>query len=546
MAEASTFDLIVIGAGINGAGIARDAAMRGLRVLLLDKGDVASGTTAWSTRLIHGGLRYLEHGEVGLVRESLRERERLLALAPHLVQPLPLLIPIMAGDKRGPLVIRAGMIAYDVLSYDKTLPRHRMLGRDETVRRVPGIATAGLRGAALYYDAQVEFAERLAVENMLSALGHGCDVRTYHRVDRLITEGGAVVGVAGTDLRSGATFTERASCVVNVAGPWVDAVLRGLPGGQRRLIGGTKGSHIVVDAFPGAPQDALYAEAKSDGRPFFIVPWNGQYLIGTTDERYDGDLDWVVASDTEIAYLIAETNRVIESAHLTVADVRSSYAGVRPLPHQAEGTTGAITRRHLVIDHRTQGGPEGLLTIVGGKLTTYRALAETTVDVVASMLGRALGPCETDIQPLPGGGEITASTLDPEHFGERTRAHLAAVYGSRAREVIALAAAADLHEVIDTESGAIAAEVVFALETEGAQTLADVLLRRTMIGWGALNGVGADLRAAAVAERACGWTPERAAAEVAAYRRELGRYRPKSLQEDSREVGYPADDQRSN
>jgi len=210
MAEASTFDLIVIGAGINGAGIARDAAMRGLRVLLLDKGDVASGTTAWSTRLIHGGLRYLEHGEVGLVRESLRERERLLALAPHLVQPLPLLIPIMAGDKRGPLVIRAGMIAYDVLSYDKTLPRHRMLGRDETVRRVPGIATAGLHGAALYYDAQVEFAERLAVENMLSALGHGCDVRTYHRVDRLITEGGAVVGVAGTDLRSGATFTERA------------------------------------------------------------------------------------------------------------------------------------------------------------------------------------------------------------------------------------------------------------------------------------------------------------------------------------------------
>src|SRR4051795_4007540 len=180
--EETSFDLIVIGAGINGAGIARDAAMRGLRVLLLDKGDVASGTTSWSSRLIHGGLRYLEHGELGLVRESLRERERLFRIAPHLVQPLPMLIPIYWGQRRGPWLIRAGMVLYDALSLDKTLPRHTMLDTRDTQRRAPGLLPRGLRAAALYYDGQATFAERLALENALDARAHGAHLRTYHRV----------------------------------------------------------------------------------------------------------------------------------------------------------------------------------------------------------------------------------------------------------------------------------------------------------------------------------------------------------------------------
>ncbi len=332
--DSDRFDLILIGAGINGAGIARDATLRGLRVLVLDKGDVAGGTTSWSTRLIHGGLRYLEHREIGLVRESLRERERLLRIAPHLVRPLPLLLPIYRGDKRGRLLIRAGMVAYDVLSRGKSLPGHRMLDRAAALGRAPGLAESGLLGAALYHDAQVEYAERLALENALDARAHGAEIRTYHHVSEILREDGRVTGVAGNDVLTGEPFRYAAPVVVNVAGPWVDEVLAGSNLGQRsRLIGGSKGSHIVVDPFPGAPRDALYAEARQDGRPFFIIPWNDLYLIGTTDTRYDGDLDKVMAEEWEIDLLLAETNRVIPTAKLTRECVRYTYAGVRPLPY---------------------------------------------------------------------------------------------------------------------------------------------------------------------------------------------------------------------
>src|SRR5262245_53630613 len=199
-ATSDSFDLIVVGAGINGTGIARDAALRSLRVLLLDKGDIGSGTTSWSSRLIHGGLRYLEHGEIGLVRESLRERERLLHLAPHLVKPLPLLIPLYHGARRGSWLIRAGMVAYDLLSFDKSLDRHRMLSPDEAIERAPGLGRVGLKGAALYYDAQVEYAERLAVENALAARQAGATILTYARVTRLLRQGEVVTGVAFVDV----------------------------------------------------------------------------------------------------------------------------------------------------------------------------------------------------------------------------------------------------------------------------------------------------------------------------------------------------------
>src|SRR5215203_1512655 len=231
------FDLIVIGAGINGAGIARDAALRGLRVLILDKGDVASGTTSWSTRLIHGGLRYLEHGEIGLVRESLRERERLLRIAPHLVRPLPLLLPIYRGDQRGRWLIRAGMVAYDVLARDKSLPGHRMLDRAAALGRAPGLAEPGLLGAALYHDAQVEYAERLALENVLDARAHGAEIRTYYQVGEVLRADGCVLGVTGNDVLTGEPFRYVAPVIINLTGPWVDGVLaRSNIAPQSRLI----------------------------------------------------------------------------------------------------------------------------------------------------------------------------------------------------------------------------------------------------------------------------------------------------------------------
>ncbi|MBC8028691.1 MAG: glycerol-3-phosphate dehydrogenase/oxidase [Pyrinomonadaceae bacterium] len=566
------FDVIIIGAGINGSGIARDAAMRGLSLLLLDKGDVGSGTSSWSTRLIHGGLRYLEHGEFSLVRESLRERECLLHIAPHLVRPLRMSVPIYKGARRGLWTMRAGMLAYDFLSFDKQLPRHRMLSRSETLAQFPGLNPNGLVGAAVYYDAQVEFAERLVIENALSAVAHGATVTTYARVDKLHVDGGAVRAIEFRDELPGRSPTlgspagqpdwggtvregsngERQSAsariVINAAGPWVDELLLNSVPSSERLIGGTKGSHIIVGAFPGAPARALYVEAETDTRPFFIIPWNSHYLIGTTDIRYTGALDHIQIGDDEIDYLLRETNRVIPSAGLTRKEILYTYSGVRPLPftgggdsgnrgHRGDSDASSITRRHFIRPHPNL---DNLFSIVGGKLTTYRSLAEETVNLIFKKLGRTRerghparneggSLCTTAKVPLPG-----AETPDFEAFSkdfqqrcglsELTSDHLLRTYGTRSAELLKLVEDDPLlGEVFDAETGAIAAEVVFAFNNELAQTLADCLLRRTMVGLNSTCGLAAVEAAAKIAQTHLDWSDSRAIQETEAYRQEISR-----------------------
>jgi glycerol-3-phosphate dehydrogenase len=391
MVRAFPHDVVIIGGGINGAGIARDAAMRGLKVLLIDKGGLGAATTSASTRLIHGGLRYLEHFEFGLVRESLREREILLKIAPHLVKPLAITIPIYKQSKRGRLTIRAGMILYDLLSWGKSLPNHQILSRAETLERWPGLNPEGLVGSALYYDAQVEFPERLVVENALLAREFGAEVLTHTRVTKLAVENGRVSGVefVGEDGRK--EFAE-ARVVINAAGPWIDRVLDQAPVESPKLIGGTKGSHIVVAPFRGAPENAIYVEARSDGRPIFIIPWNKLYLIGTTDVRFEGDPDEVRCEPWEIDYLLAETNLALPGAHLTRDSILDTYSGVRPLPVTGDKDEQSITRRHFIREHPRL---PNLLSIVGGKLTTYRSLAEECVDLIFRKLGRNPPPCRT-------------------------------------------------------------------------------------------------------------------------------------------------------
>jgi len=525
----AAFDAIIIGAGVNGCGVARDASMRGLRVLLLDKGDIAAGTTAASTRLIHGGLRYLEHGEVGLVRESLRERETLLRkVAPHLVRPLPMLVPVYAGRRRGPLTIRAGMLAYDLLSASKTLPRHRMLTPAEALEHAPALEPDGLRVAALFYDTQVEYAERLAVENALDARARGATVLTYARVERLLVEGGAARGVVFTDLLGGATHEARAPFILNAAGPWVDEVLEGSGAESEKLIGGTKGSHVVVRAFEGAPRAAVYTEACEDGRPFFVVPWDGKLLIGTTDERYAGDLDRVEADGREVEYLLRETNRVLPSARLTREDVLYTYSGVRPLPRAAGRDEAAVTRRHFV----RPSSARGLFNVVGGKLTTYRALSEGAVDLIFRTLGKTPPPCQTADTPLPGAAVADLGAFRRDFAARSTlppasTVRLLKVYGARSTEVLRLAQTdAGLSQVISEETGSIGAEVVYAFRGESAETLADCLMRRTMVGLNGSVGLDAVERAARVAQKFSGWGDERAAREVEDYRSYVTRFNP--------------------
>jgi glycerol-3-phosphate dehydrogenase len=521
IASANAVDVIIIGAGINGAGIARDAALRGLKVLLLDKSDLASGTTSASTRLIHGGLRYLEHFEFGLVRESLREREILLRIAPHLVRPLPITVPIYKQSKRGPATIRAGMIAYDLLSLTKSLPRHNMLSRAKTLKRLPGLNPEALLGAAVYFDAQIEFAERLVLENILAAQALDAQVCTYTRVAKVLSEGTGVSGVKFVT-EDGTTHFSQASVIINAAGPWIDQLLKGASIESPKLIDGTKGSHVVVPAFSGAPANAVYVEARSDGRPFFIIPWNGNYLIGTTDVRFQDDPDQVRSELWEIDYLLAETNFVFPGACLIREHVLYTYSGVRPLPVTGDTHEQNITRRHFIREHPQL---KNLFSIVGGKLTTYRSLAEECVDLIFRKLGRSSPPCMTAKEVLPGAAgfpSFAASFIKEERFAPAIRERLLRVYGSRAAEVVQLNN--DLSKPLSKT--ALAAEIVFAFECESAKTLADCLLRRTMIGLNGDLGLNDADAAAEIGKRFLGWSEWRAKREVENYREEVKRFMP--------------------
>ena len=520
-----SFDVVIIGAGINGAGIARDAAIRGLRVLLVDKGDISGGTSSFSTRLIHGGLRYLEHGELSLVRESLRERKVLLRIAPHLVRPIRMLVPIYKNRRRGALTIRAGMLAYDLLSFDKSLEGHQMLSRVEVLRQCSGLNAEGLLGGAFYTDAQVEFAERLVVENALSAQQHGAVIETYTRLEAIEIENGAVSGIRLSNELNGLSRNVHTRLVVNAAGPWVDQVLTKTGRESPRLIGGTKGSHIIVAPFAGSPHTAIYVEAEADGRPFFVIPWNGNYLIGTTDKRFAGDLDDVEIDESETDYLLTETNNLFPQAFLTPNSILFSYAGVRPLPFTSNASEESITRRHFL---REQSNTGGLISIVGGKLTTYRQLAEETVDLLIQRLGRKDVGCRTAEEKLPGAMpvEIEFDQLEPE-----VRKRLIAIYGSRAVEIAHLIEAdATLGQIIDSESHAVAAEVVFAFKHELAHTLTDCFLRRMMIGWDQDRSLKTVQLAAELGRQYLGWSESRAKSEVENYRRSVKRFKiPNSL-----------------
>ncbi len=539
-----SFDVIIIGGGINGAGTARDAALRGLKTLLVDKGDFG-GAVGWSSRLIHGGLRYLEYFEFNLVRESLRERERLLRNAPHMIQPLQMTIPIYKGNKRGPQIVRLGMILYDVLSFDKTLPNHRMLRPAPFSQLFRGVECDRLSGAAQYFDAQIEYAEQICIENVLSAEAAGATVLNHTSVTRLLqpSEGGGITQVTLKDQLSGeqVELQTDGSFLLNMAGPWVDQVCeRGWQDGHpqplspRPLMGGTKGSHIIVDPFPGAPTDgALYVEAEVDGRPYFIIPWLGKYLIGTTDLRYTANLDQVKASDEEVDYLIKETNRVLPQAQLSREDIRFTYSGVRPLPapERPGQKNSSITRSHVLHNHAPaeNGGIRNLMSLVGGKLTTYRQVAEELTDVTYKWLGRPVPPCPTRDQPLPGAVNFSLQALvdiTEKYRGSvplSTLEYLFHLYGMRTWDVLALLERSpELAEPLQANLPDIKAQVVYAVETEFAKTLVDICFHRLLVAHRANYGRDSLSSIVNTLRQHCGWSEEVCDRQIQAYHQYLG------------------------
>jgi len=420
------------------------------------------------------------------------------------------------------------MIAYDLLSVGKTVPRHDILGREQMLKAEPGLASEGLVGAARYFDAQITFAERLVLENLLAAKAAGARLLTHTVVHSINIDGDRVTSIDCTDAIEGTALNIRASAVINAAGPWVDAILDTAAHDVPRLIGGTKGSHIVVGRFDGAPDEAFYVEARADGRPFFVIPWNQLLLSGTTDIRYRESLDEIRASRAEIDYLLSETNLVFPSADLEIGDIHYAYAGIRPLPYRKKGPESAITRKHIIKKHRRVA--RGLLSIVGGKLTTYRNLAEEVTDRVARRLTGSKGRCVTATGALPGAMK-DMETVDQElrqsdAIGPESREHLVAVYGGRALLVKTLVDQAPaLGAAICPHSHAIGAEIVFAVESEMATSLADVLLRRTMIGLSPDQGRAALPSALQIARDFLGWSDARIEEEERMYLREIDRLR---------------------
>jgi len=523
------YDLLVIGGGVNGLAIAWDATLAGLKVVVVDKGDWGSGTSSWSSRMIHGGLKYLERYDIRLVREALRDREWLLRRAGHLVKPLPFVLPFYADNQYPPAILRLGMVAYDILSFDKSLPRHQTFTRTEMTARLPGISTSGLRGGARYFDAQVEYAERLCVELMLGARSAGARTLSYARVRRLDIEDRRVRGATVVDELTGQEHHIRAAVTINVTGAWVDDIVRGTTVGGRRWIGGTKGTHLVVQGFPGAPDDSMYYESE-DGRPMMVIPWLGMYLIGSTDERFDGDLDTVSADEEEIDYILRETNKLFPQAALSEAAVLYAYTGVRPLPYVDADRTADISRRHEIHDH----SPEllGLLSVVGGKLTTFRALARHALKLLGTQV--PAGPSRLSEQHLPGHG---ATPRLPAELPPDVRSRLLRIYGARATDVVAqangdtsllrpLVTSAPGEALPPLDGQPVAAEVLLAVREEEALHLADVLARRTMAGLHADLGRSVAQAAAHVMAPELGWTDDDIAAELAAYETYLRRFEP--------------------
>lgn len=530
------YDVLVIGGGVNGLATAWDAAARGMSVLIVDKGDWGSGTSSWSSRLIHGGLKYLEHLEFSLVYESLRDREWLLRKAPHLVKPLPFLMPFYKTNQHNRWILRLGMLIYDVLSFGKSVPNHRILAPKQAVALAPGLRQDGLQGAGRYYDAQVEFAERLCIELLLAAQAAGAVTRNHTAAVSFVRKGARVAGAVLVDDITGHERTVHARVVINAAGPWIDDVLADTPMGAQRLNGGTKGTHLVVRRFAGGPStDCVYYEARSDGRQVLVIPWDGRYLIGSTDKRFTGDLDRAQPDQEEVDYILSETNIAFPGAQLSPDDVEYAYTGVRPLPYVPTGDVGKITRKHIIHTH----GPSypGLLTVIGGKLTTFRTLGEHAANHAAKMLDvRAHSTTRTATLPGARGDLATVAgrvaALLPS-LNEAAVARLVTLYGTRSLDVAEFAVASgDTAQLGAT--AALRAEVVFGIRFEQAAHVPDVLARRTMLGLEADLGLGVLDDVVGLMGDELGWSPSRRERETSEYLRYIERL---TLTEEGHRIG---------
>jgi glycerol-3-phosphate dehydrogenase len=522
------FHVLVIGGGINGVAIARECARAGKHVLLVEQNDFASGVTSRSTRIIHGGLRYLEHAELGLVRESLRERGRLLREKSHLVHPLHFLLLLNEGSQRSALKIRVGLWLYRRLAGK----RARRGGGEVDLARLERALDAGHRWSFFpYEDAQCEYPERLVAEWFMEAAAAGAVIRNYTEALAVDVSQGRVRGVLLRDRLSGHEERVNATWVINCTGPWADRICqRSTIRTHQPMVGGVRGSHIILPRFPGSPSAAIYTEA-ADRRPIFVLPWAEQVMVGTTEVADTGDPGKAVPSAEEIGYLLSSAARIFPQANISAQTIRYAFAGVRPLPYCDSKNLAAVTRRHLLHDH-SEDGASRMLSVIGGKLTTAAALARECArkmglsanqpQVIAMANGSALDPVlDEAVLQIAGVGGIS----------EDSARGMVEWHGQRAFEIARAAReSADLRAPICPHTSHLVAEAAEAYRREFAVTLGDVLLRRVPVAlgpcWSAACSREAALRIASV----LGWNDKTMGRNLEAFEMERSMFLRPAIQ----------------
>lgn len=521
-----SFDLIIIGGGITGAGAAREAALRGHRVALVERDDFAAGTSSRSSRLVHGGVRYLEHGHVGLVFESSRERRLLLQLAPHLVRPLAFTWPVYRGERLPKWKLRAGLALYDALPLFRNVGRHEGLSADEVLDAEPELGGDGLTGGARYWDASTDDT-RLTLASVIAAREAGAIVANHVDVVSGLSAQGTLTGVTVHDRLADQTFAVHAPLVINCTGPWSDATaaLTGLP--SSNAVHGAVGAHVAVSRHRIGNRDAITITSPLDGRVMFVLPAGVHTIIGTTERPATGGPDDVRASAQEVTYLLRSVNERFPYANLRTDDVISAWAGIRPLAASATGSsrdTGSASREHAIVR-----AANGLVSVTGGKLTTYRAMAIDIIDRATGQKAGAQARERSAHEPLPGGDIVSlehaeheaSTTVHDAAVGER----LARAYGSRWRNVWSYAQRdSSLRLRLVDQLPYLVAEVAHAVERESACTLADVLVRRTHVAYETRDhGVGVAERIAPLMAAMLGWSDAQQDAALETYRSEASR-----------------------
>jgi len=516
--DGQTFHVVIIGGGINGVAVARECARAGKRTLLVEQNDFASGVTSRSTRIIHGGLRYLEHGELDLVRESVRERDRLLRERSHLVHPVHFLLLLNEHSQRSAMKVRVGLWLYQRMAGTKSVARPS----DLELKRVERALDAGQRWSLFSYeDAQCEFPERLVAEWLTEAIEAGAVVRNHSEVLAVDVTHGRARGVLLRDRTNGRDERISAAWVLNCTGPWADRVCqRSSVRTAQPMLGGVRGSHIVLPRFSGAPSAALYSEA-ADGRPVFVLPWNEQILVGTTEVPDDGDPARTAPSAEEIEYLLRAVKQLFPRAKIAAHDVKYAFAGVRPLPNSPGNRPSSVTRRHFLHDH-TDDGAARMISVIGGKLTTAASLARECARKIGISVPEpktvAVGP-GTALDPLLDQAVVEIARAGS--VSEESARGMVEWHGKNAMDIARLAlVSAELRAPICPHTSHIVAEVVEAYRKECAVTLGDVLLRRVPVALGACWSESCSREAALRIGAVLGWDEQTMGANLESFEME--------------------------